>query len=184
MHNSRFKQFAAETKVLITAAALMWLIHIINLFSNYYLNRYGILPREVSHLTGILFAPFLHGSMFHIIANSLPFVILGVLVQQTKHLLSVSLFVVVSSGLLVWLFGRASIHIGASGLIMGYFGFLLSHAFFTRTMRSIIIAIVTFLFYGGLIFSLLDFRTHISFEAHLFGFITGVIAAWFIGKKK
>jgi len=175
--NGKNKLFA-ETKVLLSAAGLMWVLQIINLLSNNYLNQFGILPRELSHLIGIIFAPFLHGNLFHIIANTLPFIILGFLVQQTKHLLTVSVSVTLIGGLLVWLFGRGSYHIGASGLIMGYFGFLLSHAYFTRTMRSIVIAVATGLIYGGLIFSLLDFRGHISFEGHIFGFLTGVGTAW------
>lgn len=170
-------------KVLLSAAGLMWVIQIANLLFNNYLNQFGILPREPSHLTGILFAPFLHGNLPHIIANTIPFVVLGFLVHQAKQLLYVSVFVALVGGLLVWVFGRSSYHIGASGVIMGYFGFLLSHAFFTRTMRSILVSVVAFVFYGGMIFSLVDFRAHISFEGHIFGFISGLLAAKLVSKK-
>lgn len=170
-------------KVLLSTAGLMWVVQIANLLLNNYLNQFGILPRELSHLTGILFAPFLHGNLPHIIANTIPFIMLGFLVHQTKQLLYVSVFVALVGGLLVWTFGRSSYHIGASGVIMGYFGFLLSHAFFTRTIRSILVSMAAFIFYGGMIFSLLDFRTHISFEGHIFGFISGLIAAKLIAKK-
>jgi membrane associated rhomboid family serine protease len=164
-------------KVLLSAAAFMWLIHIINMMTGNYLNQFGIFPREFSHLPGILFAPFLHGSLFHIIGNTLPFIVLGFLVHQTKQLLMVSLVVTLLGGALVWLFARGSFHIGASGLIMGYFGFLISHAYFTRTLRSILVAIAAIILYGGIIFSLLDFRAHISFEGHIFGFLAGIAAA-------
>ena len=170
-------------KVLLSAAGLMWVIQIANLLSNNYLNQFGIYPREVSNLTGILFAPFLHGNLPHIIANSVPFVVLGFLVHQARQLLYVSVFVTIVGGLLVWVFGRSSYHIGASGVIMGYFGFLLSHAFFTRTVRSILVSLAAFVFYGGMIFSLVDFRAHISFEGHIFGFISGLIAAKLVSKK-
>ena len=170
-------------KVLLSAAGLMWVIQIANLLLNNYLNQFGILPRELSHLTGILFAPFLHGNLPHIIANTIPFIVLGFLVHQAKQLLYVSVFVALIGGLLVWTFGRSSYHIGASGIIMGYFGFLLSHAFFTRTMRSILVSIAAFVFYGGMIFSLVDFRAHISFEGHIFGFISGLVAAKLVAQK-
>ena len=171
-------------KALLSAAALMWVVQIINLFSNNFLNQFGILPRELSHLPGILFAPFLHGNLPHIIANTVPFVILGFLVHQAKQLLYVSIFVTLAGGLAVWLFARSSYHIGASGVIMGYFGFLLSHAFFTRTLRSILVSIAAVLIYGGMIVTLVDFRAHISFEGHIFGFISGVIAAKMLGKTE
>lgn len=170
-------------KILIMLLTLMWLIHLINFFTGHYLNQFGVYPRQWSHLIGIIFSPFLHGNIPHLVANSIPFLILGLLVHQTKQLVFVSAFVIMIGGLAVWLFARSAYHIGASGLIMGYFGFLLSHAFFTRTLRNIIIALLTFIVYGGLLFSLLDFRTHISFEAHIFGFISGVIAAKLISKR-
>ena len=170
-------------KALLSAAALMWVIQILNIFSNNFFNQFGILPREISHLTGILFTPFLHGNLPHIIANTIPFIVLGFLVHQTKHLFYVSAFVAFFGGLAVWIFARSSYHIGASGVIMGYFGFLLSHAFFTRTLRSIIVSFAAIIIYGGMIISLVDFRAHISFEGHIFGFISGVIAAKLIGNK-
>lgn len=170
--------------MLLSAAALMWLIAVANLFLNYHLSRYGIVPRDIMHLPGIIAAPFLHWSLNHIIANTLPFIALGFLVDRAKKLVFVSLFVWLVGGLLVWIFARDAVHAGASGVIMGYFGFLLSHAFFTRSLRSIVVSVVAFLLYGGMMFSLLDFRSHISFEGHIFGFISGVVAAWMVGKKK
>jgi membrane associated rhomboid family serine protease len=170
-------------KILLSAAAFMWLIQIINLLLNYPLSHLGIVPRELGHFAGIIFAPFLHGSLSHIIANTIPFVILGFLVQQSKNLVFVSLVVWLGGGLLVWLFGRSSLHIGASGVVMGYFGFLLSHAFFTRSLRSMLISTAAIILYGSMIISLFDFRSHISFEGHIFGFIAGVASAWMIGRK-
>ncbi len=177
-------ELSSGLKVLLFALALMWGIELINLFAGYPFARLAIVPREVSHLWGILFAPLIHWSLPHIIANTIPFVVLGFLVHQTKQLAFVTVFVWLVGGLLVWLFARHANHAGASGVIMGYFGFLVSHAFFTRSMRAILVSIATVLLYGGIFFSLIDFRTHISFEGHIFGFIAGVLAARIIGKNK
>jgi membrane associated rhomboid family serine protease len=177
------KEITSGTKLLLGSAAIMWLIEIVNLFFNHQLSHYGIVPREVSGLIGIVLSPFLHWSLPHLIGNTIPFVILGFLVHQSKQLVFVSLVVALGGGLLVWLFARDAAHAGASGLIMGYFGFLISHGLFTRSIRSILISIVAVIFYGGIVFSLLDFRSHISFEGHIFGFIAGVAAAWYLGKS-
>ncbi|MFT4926972.1 MAG: membrane associated rhomboid family serine protease, partial [Phenylobacterium sp.] len=144
-------------KLLLAIAALMWLIQLINVLTNYSLSGFGIVPREPMHLFGIIAAPLLHGSLFHIISNTLPFIVLGFLVHQAKQLMFVTLFVWLVGGLLVWLFARGSIHVGASGVVMGYFGFLVSHAFFTRSLRSIVVTAAAVLLYGGIVITLLDF---------------------------
>jgi membrane associated rhomboid family serine protease len=162
---------------------LMWVIQIANLLLGYQLSSFGIVPRDLGHLFGIIAAPFLHWSLGHIISNTIPFVILGFLVHQSKKLIFVSVFVWLVGGLLVWLFARNAVHAGASGMIMGYFGFLLSHAFFTRSLRSVLLTIAAVLLYGGIVFSLFDFRSHISFEGHIFGFLAGVISAWLVSKS-
>lgn len=171
-------------KILLGAAGVMWVFQIFNMLTNYQLAGLAIVPREVNQLWGIIFAPFLHWSLPHIIANTIPFLILGFFVHKAKQLMFVSLFVWFVGGLLVWIFGRDANHAGASGLIMGYFGFLVSHAFFTRSLRAVVISVLTFVFYGGIFLSLLDFRTHISFEGHIFGFLAGVVAAWWIGRAE
>ncbi len=177
------KKTTSGTKMLLSAAALMWLIQLANLLLNYRLSHFGIVPREVNHLFGIIAAPFLHWSMAHIIANTIPFVILGFLVHQARQLVFVSLFVWLAGGLLVWLFARSAVHAGASGMIMGYFGFLVSHAFFTRSIRSVLVTTAAVLLYGGIVISLFDFRSHISFEGHIFGFIAGVFSAWLVSRR-
>jgi membrane associated rhomboid family serine protease len=178
------KEILPGLKVLMTVTALMWLIQIANVMTNYQLSRYGILPRDFEHLPGILLAPLLHWSWHHIMANTIPFVILGFLVHQTKRLYFVSLFVCIVGGLLVWLFARNAIHAGASGMIMGYFGFIIAHAIFTRSLRSILVSIAAIMLYGGIFLGLFDFRSHISFEGHIFGFLSGVACAWYIRKSK
>ncbi|MGB3692079.1 MAG: rhomboid family intramembrane serine protease [Spirulinaceae cyanobacterium] len=151
------------------------------------LDQYGIVPHNLIGLRGILFAPFLHGGFGHLIANTLPFITLGwlVMLQETSDFHLVTLITMVVSGLGTWLFGSPdSVHVGASGLIFGYLGFLLLRGFFQRNLPSIVLSIAVGVLYGGLIWGVLPTDPRVSWEGHLFGFIGGVVSAYLIGKKK
>ncbi len=127
-------------------------------------------------------APWLHHGLYHLISNSLPFLILGSLVQwhNPKQFWFVTLFIIIGGGLGTWLFGSAGIHLGASGLIFGYWAYLITNAYYQRTFKSIAIGLITIVFYGGMIFSLLDLRSHISWSGHVFGALAGcMVARWF-----
>jgi len=86
------------------------------------------------------------------------------------------------TGLLVWLFARDAHHVGASGLVFGYFGVILARAAIERSITSIFLGLVTIMFYGGLIWGILPMRSHVSFESHLFGLIAGVLIVWLEAK--
>ena len=161
---------------------LLWGIEVANIILDRSLLQFGLMPRDLGQWYGIITFPLLHGGIVHLLSNSIPLLILGFLVHQTRELLTVTLFVIFTTGILVWLFGREALHVGASGLVMGYWGYLLSYGYFRRSMQSIIISLLTLIFYGGMVFSLLDFRQHISFEGHIFGFISGVLCAWVLVK--
>ena len=182
--------------LLLIFAAAIWLVQIVNefLFANG-LNRYGLSPLALPYrglsnldlsasyaavsLRGILLSPLLHGSFSHLLSNTLPLLVLGgfVALRGAKTLIGVSLFVVVLGGLLVWLVGRPAVHIGASGLVFGYFGYLLAQGWYERSFLSILVAVAVLLLYGGLIFGALPQSGFISWEGHLFGLIAGVLAA-------
>ena len=157
--------------------AIIWVLEILNLALDRSLSHYGLVPREIDRLYGIVTMPFLHGNLPHLIANTLPLAILGFLVCATKKALPVTLTIMLLTGILVWVAARDGNHIGASGLVMGYFGYLVSAAFFDRSVAKVLVMIVTVVVYGGLIFTLLDFRSGISFEGHIFGFVSGIISA-------
>lgn len=170
-------------KMLLYVVAAMWVIQIIQMLSGYALASFAIYPRQISGLIGIFTAPFMHWGLFHVFSNTVPLLILGWLVSTQVPLLRTSLIIVVLTGVFVWLMGRSAAHAGASGLVMGYFGFLLSYGFFSRSFKSILISAAVVIFYGGMLFSLLDFRPHVSFESHIFGFIAGLITAWLINQQ-
>jgi membrane associated rhomboid family serine protease len=167
---------------------LIWLIELVDwIIFDHSLDAYGIKPRSVSGLRGILFMPFLHADFGHVLANTLPFIILGglVIMRRTRDFFIVSGVIILVSGLGVWFFGGSgTVHIGASALVFGFLGFLLLRAYFEWSMTSIIIAIAVGLMYSGLLWGVLPLRAGVSWQGHLFGFIGGVLAAYLLTSKK
>jgi membrane associated rhomboid family serine protease len=133
-----------------------------------------------------LFAPFLHGNFAHLIANTIPFLTLGwfVMLRETSDFFVVTGITMLVSGLGVWLFGSAGLHIGASGVVFGYLGFLLARGYFERNIPSILLSVIVGFLYGGAIWGVLPTQPGVSWEGHLFGFIGGVIAARFLSQRK
>jgi membrane associated rhomboid family serine protease len=172
-------EIKAHIAILGTIVALMWLVEIVDLVMGGRLNYLGIYPRNSIGLRGILFAPFLHLNFQHLISNTIPFVVMGwfVMLRGIPEFFKVSAIVALASGIGTWLFGSQGLHIGASGVIFGYFGFLLSRAYFERSSLSIALSLAVGLLYGGLIWGVLPGRFGISWEGHLFGFLGGIYAA-------
>lgn len=159
---------------------IMWLAEVLDYMPFVDLDRFGIHPRSLLGLLGIVLAPFLHAGFGHLMVNSLPFVILGgfVLLGGTRVFWSVTIFVTLVGGLGVWLFAdKFSNHLGASGLIFGYLGFLLARGIFEKSLTWMLISCAILVGYGGLLFGVLPIHAGISWQGHLFGFLAGVGAA-------
>ena len=181
------KGLKSQAKILAVIVSIFWIVFILNeVIFRGRLNNFGILPHDLTGLRGILFAPFLHGSFYHIAANTVPFIALGwlVMLRNIEDFYFVSFMSALVGGLGTWLFGRDSIHIGASGVIFGYFGYLLFRGYFERSFVAIAISILIALTYGSLIWGVLPTRSYISWEGHLFGFIGGIIAAKVLSLNK
>ena len=178
----------AQVFVLFGLVALFWILELTDLlFLRRSLDTWGIRPRTVDGLWGILFAPFLHGGLGHLIANTLPFLTLGwlVMLRRTSDFFVVSFVAMLVGGLGVWLFGgRNTIHIGASGIIFGYLGYLLLRGYFERSVASILVSVVVGIFYGGALWGLLPSGPGISWQGHLFGFLGGAGAARLMGRHR
>ena len=142
------------------------------------LDQYGIEPRQLDGLDGILFAPMLHGGFDHLAANTVPLFVLGFLVLAGGfgQYLAVTALIWVFSGVMTWLTG-GDLTVGASGIIFGWLAFLLVRGFFARSGRQIVLAVVLFLVYGGVLWGVLPSDAGISWQAHLFGAVAGVVAA-------
>ena len=168
--------------LLLGIVGLMWLLEIIDtLFLGQRLNSLGIHPRDLASLPNIFLAPFLHSGFAHLIANTVPFAVLGgiILARSVGEFVGVSLIVLVVSGLGVWQIGGANtVHFGASGMVFGYLGYLLFRGIFERSVPSIFVAVVVAVAYGSILVGVLPIQRGVSWEGHLFGFLGGLLAAW------
>ncbi|MFT5760807.1 MAG: membrane associated rhomboid family serine protease [Alteromonadaceae bacterium] len=178
--------FRSQAKVVIWIAAVVTIVEILNLFLGRSLNVFGLMPREINGLVGIVIAPFLHGSLMHYMSNIVPLCIFSFLLLQhgVVRFNLVTFVCIVVSGLLVWMFGRTAIHVGASGLIYGYFGYLLLAGWLSRELKLILISLFIGVGYGGLVFGILPSNPYISWEGHLFGFVSGLGCALIWGRVK
>lgn len=170
----------AHALVLGGTLGVFWAVFVANTILGGALLRFGVIPRTTVGLRGILFAPFLHGSLNHIVANSIPFVVLGwmVMLRDEKHFLPVTLAGMVGSALVAWLLGApGSVHIGASGVVFGYLGFLMLSGWYARSFGSILLSVIVTVVWGSLVFGMLPGEPGISWQAHVGGFLGGVLAA-------
>jgi membrane associated rhomboid family serine protease len=172
------------TPILVLVVACWAVLGVDEFFLKGHLREHGIFPRQAAGLPGIVWAPFLHASYQHLAANTLPLLILGgVLCGRSRTEFGlVTVAGIILGGGLTWLFGRNAIHIGASGLIFCYFGYLASLAFFRRTFGTLILSVVCVLGYGGLAKGVVPTAAPISWEGHLFGLVAGAVTAWFATK--
>ncbi|WP_411845854.1 rhomboid family intramembrane serine protease [Roseibacillus persicicus] len=141
------------------------------------LDSLGIHPRRLFGLIGVFFSPWLHGDWVHLINNTVAFLGLGfvMLMAEGKRFLHTTFLLVLISGLGTWLIGRGgSVHIGASGLIYGYFGYLILRAWTERQPLWIAVGVIVALFYGGMVWGVLPTDQGVSWEAHLCGFLGGL----------
>lgn len=157
----------------------LWFVYWAQVRFGYDLINYGILPRKISGLRGILCSPFLHGSVKHLYNNSFPLLILGciLLYFYEKQSTKVIIYGTLLTGFLTWLTGREAYHIGASGIIYMLTSFIFFKGIFTRYYRLIALSLLVVFLYGGLLWYLFPIDNEISWEGHLSGFISGFILA-------
>ncbi|MBQ4835332.1 rhomboid family intramembrane serine protease [Pseudoalteromonas luteoviolacea] len=148
------------------------------------IERLGIVALEEDYLIGIVTAPFVHGSWSHLSGNLIGLWICGYIASRQPKFKRVSVAIVIMTGALVWLFAGDGNHIGSSGVVMGYYGYLSGVAVFQRHLTGIIsliaLAILTYLANINLFGTLFNFSENISTESHLFGFLSGLLLAYAI----
>jgi membrane associated rhomboid family serine protease len=175
--------------LLLVAAmvALMWMLEIVDIAADHRLDSYGIHPRDVDGLAEIFAAPFLHAGFGHLVSNTVPFLAMGAAIALggLVRVALVTLIVAVVSGAGTWLIAASnSIHLGASGVVFGYASYLVSRGIFSRRLSELAIGVVVVAIWGiGLLQGLLP-QERISWQAHLFGAVGGVVAASVLAGKR
>ncbi len=178
--SERYGAQADGLRALGVLVAILWIVQLVNALDHYRLDHDGIVPRSTSHLDGILFAPFLHASFSHLIGNTVPFVVLGAMIALAGagRLLAVSLIVALVSGIGVWVTAASGTDtVGASGVVFGYATYLVSRGLFNRRISEVALGVVVLALFGAALISDLIPRSGVSWQAHLFGAIGGVLAA-------
>lgn len=153
-----------------------WLAYFLSYFTS--ISQYGIRPRSLLGLVGVITSPFLHGSLWHLIGNTIGLLVFGcsIAILEKKMMVTILQIIILGGGG-TWIFARNANHIGASGLIFGLFGYLLFLGYYQKKPKFILISIVTFCSYGSMIFGVIPGNPGVSWEGHLFGFLAGVASA-------
>ena len=163
----------------IRLVLLMWMIYYVEIFFSLNFGIFGILPRTLQGLSGIITAPLIHGSELHLLSNTFPFIFLGTTLFLFYPKLGTRVFLqcYFFTGILVWIFARPTYHIGISGVIYGLASFLIFYGLFKKDFKSLLISIVIVFLYGGFFYGILPSQPNVSYESHLMGAIVGLINA-------
>ena len=183
----RTKLFPYNFRLLLLAMLLM---HVLMAMASFYppiISNFGLVPQLPERLYGIFTAPFIHASWGHLTGNSIGLFISGYLASLQAGFKRVTVFIMVVTGCLVWVFGEYGNHIGASGIVMGYYGFLFGTAVFNRNLIGAIsftvLVAVTYYMDFAFLATLLDFSAQTSSSNHIFGFISGLLGAYIFRRK-
>ena len=170
---------------LVTTWLLLIVIHLVNLVFAMKLNYFGVIPREVLGLYGVLFHPFLHGSWSHLLNNLISFSLFSALVWQFKpnRIWLLLILAGLLPGILVWIFARTSIHVGLSGVVYFLWAYVVFYGFVRRSIKSVVISVIVIFLYGSMAWGVLPIKEGMSFESHLFGMLFGAIFGYMFAKK-
>ena len=165
---------------------LLWLLEVLDAALLGALDGFGVSPRVIAELPQVLTAPFLHFGFEHLAANSLPFLILGVLTRMSgrRAFWVATLASIIVSGLFAWLLSAPyTVTAGASGLVFGWLAYLLVRGLFNRSWKQILISAAVFGFFGGMLWGVFPTMPGVSWQGHLGGAVGGVIAAWWLQRR-
>ena len=183
---ARKKTWPKAFRLALIFVGIIWTVFLFDFILPFIgLTDFGIHPRQVMSLSGVFTTVFLHGSLSHIISNTLPLVlaITALFGNYPKTAKKIMFYSILLTGLLVWSFARSANHIGASGLLYCLLTYIFFSGFIKKDIQSIGLSLVIAFLYGSLIFGIIPDEEHISWESHLFGFITGIFLAWFYRHK-
>lgn len=171
--------FRLALKIALGFVALIWLIDIVNWALALELQRFGVRPRQLAGLPGILLAPLLHGGPVHLVANSLPLLVLGtgMLYLYPNSALTVLPAVYLGPGIAVWLFAGGSVHVGSSGLVYGLASYVFVAGVLRLDRRAIAASLLVSFLYGSLVWGVLPIQPGVSWQTHLAAALIGLALA-------
>jgi membrane associated rhomboid family serine protease len=170
---------------IVYTLGLVWGIGVLNALTGGLLNNFGITPRTLWGLPGILLWPLLHGGFLHLLGNTIAFLTVGVavLMRNERHFWVTTAMGTIVGGSLVWLLALGqSTHVGASGVIFAYLGYLFATGWFERRITSMVLSFVSLIIFGGALWGVLPVTPGVSWEGHLFGLFAGVLSAWWLAR--
>ena len=174
------KNFVFALKLAAIVVGLIWFVFIVDGLLGLGLRQFGLVPRRLSGLGGIIMVPLLHANLSHIINNSLPLFVgmASMLYLYPNSAVKVLPVLYFGSSALTWVFGRTSLHIGASGLVYGILAYVFVSGLLRRDMRSIGVTMLVYFLYGSMVWGVLPIREKMSWELHLSGAVLGVVLAF------
>ena len=178
----RSSSLGQGARILLGLVTLMWASEILDTLAGHRLDQYGIEPRDAEGLAGIVTSPFLHAGFGHLIGNTVPLVVMGLAIALAgaARVISVTVVVGLVAGLGTWLTApTGSETIGASGIVFGYATYLITRFFFSRRVLDLAFGLVVLFVWGATLLASLAPTPGVSWQAHLFGAIGGVVAARF-----
>ena len=185
MNDNQFNYYTGVIGYPILFFLIIWIVFWLEFKFNFDLKYLGILPREISGLRGVLFSPFIHLNLQHLISNSLPLLILSscIFYFYRKIVWNIIFLGIIISGIITWLIGRDSLHIGASGFIYVLFSFIFFKGIITKNYNLIAVSLAIVFVYGSMLWYIIPVNDSISWEGHLSGFITGIILSLLFNKN-
>jgi len=173
------QNFMLALKIALTLTGILWLILFLDYFLGLELTRYGLRPRHLEGLIGLLTAPLLHSGVEHMFSNTAPLIVsmTTILYLYPRSSFRVIPIIWVGSGILAWVIGRPSLHFGASGFVYGLLAFVFISGILRMDMRSVAISVMVWFLYGSMIWGVLPIRPNMSWELHLSGAVLGVALA-------
>lgn len=163
----------------------LWAFNLLNWATGSKLSVLGIVPRKIYGLPGLIFSPLLHADFTHLLFNTLPFFALSLFILSVgvTQYIEVTVIIWIVQGILVWLMGRHGNHIGASGVIAGYFAFVLAQAVERPSVTTLFVGGIALYYFGGILLSLFPTEERVSWEGHLFGFLVGILAVFLLSPQ-
>lgn len=176
-------QTKLHADILMTIVAILWICFVLTIISGKRLLLLGIIPRHVMGLPGIVLSPFLHAHFNHLFFNTIPLVVLSnfILIQGLPYFYEVTVLITLISGTLIWCFAKPGIHVGASAVVTGYWGLLVSNIYQEGGVTTVILGLISLYYFAGIFFGIFPGgKKGVSWEGHLFGLVAGLATAYLV----